>query len=291
MQAFYDAAVVEEINTKLIRPSESQLRVGPLSLDGLSSSIRSHGLLQPIIVRPMAGYFEIIAGNRRFSACRLLKWPKIPCIVKDLDDRDAFEQALTENIQRRTLNPLEEALAFQKYISRRGWGSEDDLARKIGKSSSYVSQRIGLLKLPPSIQKQVASGELLPSLAREIISMRDEGEMHMLASFAIDNKSSSREIHDYARSPQFSPWPSDSMEDHIDRDLKILKKSTLILRVAMLRIDSLVENAEDETTREYLFSLRQGLHEMIDGTIKLSIKRKKRDLQPSKISMRVISPD
>lgn len=275
MQAFYDTAVVEEVNSKLIKPSERQLRVGPLSLEELSSSIRSHGLLQPILVRPRAGYFEIVAGNRRFAACKLLRWPKIPCIVKDLDDRDAFEHALTENVQRRSLNPLEEALAFREYICKKGWGGEEDLARKLGKSSSYVSQRIGLLKLPLSIQKKVAEGKLLPSLAREIASLKDENDMCKLASFAIHNKSSSREVHDYTRSSQVSPWLSETAENHNDGDLRVLKKSVLILRIAMLRIDSLVEHVEDQTTRKYLFSMRRGLHEMIDETIRLSIKRKK----------------
>jgi ParB family transcriptional regulator, chromosome partitioning protein len=274
LQAFYDTAVVEEVSSRLIKPTTISLRVEPLSLDELSVSIRSHGLLQPIIVRPRDGHFEVVAGNRRLAACKRLKWPKIPCIVRDLTDREAFELALTENVQRKSMNPLEEALAFQHYISRRGWGSEEELARKLGKSSSYVSQRIGLLRLPPDIRRQVASGSLLPSLAREIVSIGDQDEIHRLASLAISRRSSSRELHEYVRSCEPPPWPSGVTEDRTDRDSKILKKSILILRVAMLRIDSLVEKVEDLTTRQYLTSMRRELHDMIDGTIRQSIKRK-----------------
>jgi ParB family transcriptional regulator, chromosome partitioning protein len=106
----------------------------------LINSIHEKGLLQPIIVRPKGDRFEVVAGNRRLEACRKLKHRKIKAMILEIDDKTAYEIAITENVQRRTLDPLEEAPAFKKYCDEYGWGSQSELARKIGKSQEFVSQ-------------------------------------------------------------------------------------------------------------------------------------------------------
>ncbi len=133
-----------------MHPKE-QLRTDMHQIPELASSIRQKGLLQPIIVPIKDDHFEIVAGNRRYEACKSLGWRKITCHIEELDDREAFEIALMENIQRSTLNPVDEAKAFQSYVSNFGWGGVTDLASKIGKSVSYVTKRIALLTLPPDV--------------------------------------------------------------------------------------------------------------------------------------------
>src|SRR5207237_6558995 len=98
---------------KLLHPSPNSLRKSLGDVSELTNSIREHGLLQPVLVRPHKNGFEIIAGNRRMSACKQLHWPKLPCYVTSLSDKEAFEASLIENIQRQTLEPLEEAEAFK----------------------------------------------------------------------------------------------------------------------------------------------------------------------------------
>ncbi|MDG6919139.1 MAG: ParB/RepB/Spo0J family partition protein [Nitrososphaerota archaeon] len=165
---------MEEIDTRRIHQSKSPLRITNDPLVELTASIMEKGLLEPIVVRPSGEYFEVVAGNRRLEACRRLKIQRILCHVVDLDDRESYEVSLTENIHRKTLNPVEEGLAFRKYVESFGYGSASELARRIDKSPSYVSRRIALLDLP----KEVRDGLLLRGakvgLAQELIPLDDE---------------------------------------------------------------------------------------------------------------------
>jgi ParB family chromosome partitioning protein len=124
----------EKVDIGKLKVTENPVRSSKFEIEQLARSIGEKGLLQPIVVRPKKYYFEIVAGNRRYAACKCLGWRKIPCHIVELDDRQAFEVALVENIQRKTMNPIEEAEAYKKYINGYGWGGVSDLAGKIGKS-------------------------------------------------------------------------------------------------------------------------------------------------------------
>ena len=154
---FTDAYLDDSIPLRTIKPSRYSVRdrritpAAESTIRELAASIHQNGLLNPIIVRPVEDGFEIVAGNRRFEACKLLHWKHISAKVKDLSEKNAFEIQLIENIQRQTMNPIEEARAFKKYTADFGWGGESELARKISKSEQYVSNRIQLLRLPKNI--------------------------------------------------------------------------------------------------------------------------------------------
>ena len=127
-----------------------------VGLEDLIESIEKHGLLEPLVVRPIGGEkYEVVAGNRRYLALKKLGWSKVQCHIKKLDDKEAFEVALTENIQRENMTPLEEAKAFKTYVKEKGWGSVTELAKKIGKSQGYISQRLKLLKLPEEVKQKL----------------------------------------------------------------------------------------------------------------------------------------
>jgi ParB family transcriptional regulator, chromosome partitioning protein len=181
-----DTSMVEErLPLHIIKPAQVQTRIYASlsqqqeSIDELSRSIKKHGLLQPIIVRPINQGFEIVAGHRRFQACKILRWKTIPAMVKDVSDKDAFEIQLVENIQRKTLDPIEEAQAFKLYVRDYGWGGITYLAETIMKSEQYVSSRIQLLKLPQNVIDKVKSDELKVSHAFELLSLEGKSLENM----------------------------------------------------------------------------------------------------------------
>jgi len=150
--------LIGDVTLSKIKYSENRLR--PKSgVEEMADSIRENGLLLPIVVRPKNDYFEIVAGNRRRMACEMMRWRKIPWHIVELDDKKAFEYSLVENIQRQTLSVIEEAEAFKVYVADFGWGSVSELARKIGKSPSYITKRINLLDLPTDVIDSVTKYE------------------------------------------------------------------------------------------------------------------------------------
>jgi len=147
--------IFEELEISRIDFAKNGLRVNVGSIEELASSIAEKGLLQPIVVRVLGDRYEVVAGNRRLSACKLLKWRKMLCHIIELDDRESYEVSLIENVQHKTLNPIEEAMAFKRYVEEFGWGGVSVLAEKIGRSQEYVSRRIQLLQLPGKIQEKI----------------------------------------------------------------------------------------------------------------------------------------
>jgi ParB family transcriptional regulator, chromosome partitioning protein len=139
-------------------------------LHELCYSINEKGLLHPIIVRMIDdGEYEIVAGTRRYNACKLLGWRKILAHVVELDNKDAFEVSLIENIHTKNLNPIEEGRAFQDYITNYGWGGISDLATRLGKSIGYVDRRIRFLNLPTDVIDSLSEGTLSLSIADELL--------------------------------------------------------------------------------------------------------------------------
>jgi len=161
--------------------------------ENLKLSIREHGLLQPILIRPVNHGFEIIAGHRRFNACKSLRWRFIPCKIKESSDKEAYEIQLTENVQRKSMDALEEAEAFRKYVIEFGWGGVSDLARKIGKSEEYISHRMQILKLPQNIRDQIAESKLSISKALELTTLEVD-ETNVVVDSTIKNHLTVRQI-------------------------------------------------------------------------------------------------
>ena len=138
-------------------------------LQELASSIRQHGIVQPVVVRTLpSGSYEIIAGERRWRAAQLAGFAEIPVIVRDVDDRTALELAIVENVQRSDLNPLEEALGYEQLIAEHGY-TQNDLGEIIGKSRSHVANSLRLLKLPDEVRTMLSSGTLSAGHARALI--------------------------------------------------------------------------------------------------------------------------
>jgi ParB family chromosome partitioning protein len=142
-------------------------------LQDLASSIRQHGIVQPVVVRTVGNnQYEIIAGERRWRAAQLAGFVEVPVIVRDVDDRTALEIAIVENVQRADLNPLEEALGYDQLIQDHGY-TQNDLGEIIGKSRSHVANSLRLLKLPDPVKDMLADGSLSAGHARALVSTSD----------------------------------------------------------------------------------------------------------------------
>ncbi len=142
----------------------------------LADSIRNKGLVQPIIVRPVAGGYEIVAGERRWRAAQKAGLHTVPVIARDLDDKEVLELAIIENVQRADLNSIEEAAGYRELVERFDY-SQEQLSEIIGKSRSHVANTLRLLKLPESVQAMVRNSELTAGHARALIGRDDAEEL------------------------------------------------------------------------------------------------------------------
>jgi ParB family chromosome partitioning protein len=224
----------------------------------------------------MEGYFEIVAGNRRFYACKLLRWKKIPCHIIELDDKQSFEVSLIENLQRKTLSPLDEASAFKVYVSDYGWGGVSDLSLRIGKSVSYITKRIKLLKLPTDVLESITNHTLDTSIAEELFSIKDKTKQSVLAGLIVDRRLSFRKARDLLKDTgdvECDSFYKGTYVDHIKVAEKSFDKTITAIRIAMNSLGEVIDNVEDDWILfEILMQHKKVLHTQID--ILLKEKRK-----------------
>lgn len=193
-----DGARFAELPLASIAPNPRQPRTvfDEDALAELVFSIREIGLLQPIVVRQTgAGAYELIAGERRLRASREAGLTAIPAIIRDTDDEAMLRDALLENLHRADLNALEEAAAYQQLLSDFGC-TQDELARRIGRSRPQVSNTLRLLKLPPDVQRRVAAGVLSAGHARALLSLDDPAAMEALAARIVAEGLSVRSVEE-----------------------------------------------------------------------------------------------
>ena len=166
------------------------------ALKELAVSIREHGVIQPIIVRSVQnGKYEIIAGERRYKASALAGLTKIPAIIRNLDDKESSKVALLENLQRKNLNPIEEARTYQKILEIDQM-TQEELAKTMGKSQSAVANKLRLLSLPDDIQKSLLKEQISERHARALINIPDSKKQKEMLKKIIDNKMSVRSVEE-----------------------------------------------------------------------------------------------
>jgi ParB family chromosome partitioning protein len=191
---------LRDIAVELIHPNPNQPRVhfDEAALAELSASIKAIGVLQPILVRPSGDKFELIAGERRWRAARSAGLTVIPAIVRVTDDVSSVEQALVENLHRQDLTPLEEAAAYQQLLEDFNM-THEQVATKVGKSRSAITNAIRLLSLPASIQQLLADGRLSAGHAKALLGTPDRAMQESLARQAADLGWTVRGIEDAVR--------------------------------------------------------------------------------------------
>ena len=273
------AGLIEDIDIYKIRQPPEYYRSNSINLNDLATSIRLKGLLQPVIVRTRQdGYFEIVAGNRRLQACKSLGWRKIISHIVELDDRQAFEISLIENIHRKTLNPIEEAYAFRSYVRELGWGGISDLAAKIGKSVSYVDKRLKMLELPPEVIESISNSTISSSIAEELCFVDDSRMQREFAKIVKKDKISCRQarnlIKEFKDSSSFDANPSIStMAEMYERTQRSFDKSITALKIAMNKLAAIIEQTEDNWV---VYEILMQHKSMLSAQIDLLIKEKKK---------------
>ena len=194
-----DSKDVTEINLDDIRTNPYQPRktFDTESLNELADSIKEYGVIQPIIVKKSIKGYELVAGERRTKAAKIAGLTKIPAIIKDFNDDEMMEIALLENIQREDLNPIEEAMSIDNIIKLRGY-TQEEFAKKFGKSRTYITNILGLLKLPEEVKKLVESKKLSMSHARVLSKFDDEEKIINLAKKVVNEDISVHELENIA---------------------------------------------------------------------------------------------
>lgn len=186
----FEDEIVKEEKKNSIEIPVSEIRANPYqprktfkdeSLNELAASIKEYGVIEPIIVKKSIKGYEIVAGERRTKAAKLAGLTTIPAIIKDFSDEDMMEIALLENIQREDLNPIDEASSIANIIKVRGY-TQEEFASRFGKSRSYITNLLGLLKLPVEVQSKVKDGKISMSHARSLSKLEDEEKIISLAN-------------------------------------------------------------------------------------------------------------
>ena len=187
----YDRIHYIDIND--IRPNSAQPRIhfDEEKLAELASSIKTNGVITPLIVRESANGYELVAGERRWRASRQAGLKKVPCIIRDFDDRQNAIVAIIENMQREDLNPIEEALGLKSMTEKYGF-TQEQVSASLGRSRTYITNSIRLLKLPEEIQQYVSSGQMSAAHGRTIINIPDKAKQKEIADKIIRNDLSVR---------------------------------------------------------------------------------------------------
>src|SRR6185369_5521963 len=213
-----------EIDLDLIDPSPAQprTRFDDGALERLAVSITEHGVVQPVLVRRRENRYELIAGERRWRAAQKAGLSKIPVVVKEVADQDLLEIALTENVQREDLNPIEEAQAYQKLIEKVGL-TQEALAARFGRDRSYITNYLRLLKLPDDIQRLVEEGRLSTGHARTVLGLPHQDQQRRIARQVLEKGLSVRateELVKRALEADGAPRPKRSVTTATDPNVR-----------------------------------------------------------------------
>ena len=180
---------VVEIPLDDILPNRFQPRIkfNEDSIIELSESIKEHGVIQPIVVRPVGDKFEIIAGERRYKASCMAGLEKIPALITDLNDKDSAEVALIENVQRKDLTPIEEAISYKKILDM-GYLTQEKLAEKLGKKQSTVANKLRLLNLDEEVQEAILEDKISERHARSILKLTNPEDQRKILNKIIQER-------------------------------------------------------------------------------------------------------
>ncbi|MGN0622096.1 MAG: ParB/RepB/Spo0J family partition protein [Porcipelethomonas sp.] len=216
-----DVASVMTVRLAEIEPNRDQPRkvFNEESITALAESIKEHGILQPILVRPYGSGYQIIAGERRWRAARMLGLSEVPVQIREMDDLQAMQIALIENLQRENLNPVEEAEGYRD-LSERFSMSHEEIAKAVGRSRSSVSNAVRLLALPDEILDMLSDGDITTGHAKALLSFEDEEIMLEAARKAAEGKLNVRALEKMAREAEKDPEEEYITNERIDSYFK-----------------------------------------------------------------------
>ena len=256
-------------------------------IKNLAFSMKQYGLLNPITIRNLGNYFEVVTGIRRYKASKLLGWRKILCHVIDVTDKEAYEISLMSNLQHKQLDPIEEASAFKKYLYNYKWGQMSELAYKIGKSHSYINKRLKLLDFSPEIIDAISQRRIEPSIAEEIVSIKNQDLRTDVINLALDNKITCQQVRkmkdafDTCTVIGNIPNPNDqddfglyhNFRELDEKNQKLFNKMIILLKNTIRTMSPIIEDAEDDWIVHNILIQHKN---MIDKQIDILIREKKK---------------
>ena len=196
-----DSGGVVTLRLSQIEPNRDQPRkiFSEEALNELADSIREHGVLQPLLVRPLpGGSYQLVAGERRWRASRMAGLQEVPVVIREMDEEQAMEIALIENLQREDLNAIEEATGYKQLMERYGM-TQEQVAKRVGKSRPAIANALRLLNLPQKVMDMVGEGEVSPGHARALLAFDDQDRIVEIAQKVKTGKYSVRDIERMAK--------------------------------------------------------------------------------------------
>lgn len=232
---------IKMVRVSAIEPNRGQPRkeFDSESLSELADSIREHGVLQPLLVRRMPGAsldeesYQLVAGERRWRAARMAGLSEVPVVVREMSEAEVLEFALIENLQREDLNPLEEAGGYQELIDTFGL-TQEEVARKVGRSRSAVANALRVLKLPQELHPYLRDGDLTAGHAKALLTVKERGKMLKLAEITIEQGLSVREVERRAARLNEASEEADLVpiiHDHFYKEMQLAMQNELGRRV------------------------------------------------------------
>lgn len=276
LDALFEDNHVEEHGVTMLKlssvePNSNQPRsdFDEAALMELADSIRTHGVLQPLVVRPMqSGIYQIVAGERRWRASRMAGLTEIPVVIKELSDSETLEIAIIENLQREDLNPIELAIGYKTLMEEYGF-TQEQVAEKVGKSRPVVANTVRLLALPDEVLVYIREGKLTTGHARALLGLEDDDIIAVAARKAIDKGLLVRDIEKMARDhkngdkPQTTGSKGKSSRPNSGWGHSYYKEMELALANELGRKVSIVEQGEKATLSLEFYSEKE-LKEFVD---------------------------
>lgn len=258
-----DGVSTSTLNINDIIPNREQPRktFDEAALQELADSIRLHGVLQPLLVRPLAsGGYQLVAGERRWRASRIAGLSEVPVVVKELSDTEAMQLAIIENLQREDLNPIEEAEGLQVLIDRCGF-TQEEAAVSVGKSRPAITNALRLLRLPKEVREMTQSGEISAGHARALLAFDNEAMMLEAAKRIVSHKLTVREVEKMAQKPKMRTKRAQPRRDSFYDEVELSLSETLGRKVK-------VSNKGSKGTLEIEFYSQEDLKSIANALYK-----------------------
>jgi ParB family chromosome partitioning protein len=240
-----------DVDVEDLRPNSLQPRqdFDQEAIAELARSIKEAGILQPLVVVPEGNHYKIVVGERRWRAAQKIGLTKVPAIVRQMNDTEQIEASLVENLQRKDLNPIEIALAYQKLTQELNL-TQDEVAEKVGKDRTSVANFIRLLKLPPEIQKMVADGKISMEHARALITLANPDQQIFLSRLIVEKNLTVREVEKMMSEKKHASSPKTKKQ--LDPDLQALQDKLVEILGTKVAISG---NSDKGIIKLFYFSL------------------------------------
>lgn len=213
-----------KINELEVNDAQPRFNFNPELLRELANSILEHGLIQPIVVKPLtSGKYKIIAGERRFRASKMAGLSEVPVIIKDIDESQIMQLALVENLQREDLSALEEAKGYKALIDAHNF-TQEDVSKTIGKSRSYIANSLRLLNLPLSVMEKLESGEISAGHARALLSLNSSEDIGHAMKITVAQNLSVRQLEQLVKKMNFKEFEK-------PKSIKVIKKEAFFSKI------------------------------------------------------------